>query len=212
MVDKKSIAKDLLSIHAVFLRPDNPFTWTSGIRSPIYCDNRLILSAPKIRTRVANRLADIVKEHYPECEQIAGTATAGIPHAALVADILDLPMCYVRVKAKDHGRRNRVEGRVEAGQKIVVIEDLISTGGSAIEVVDALRDEGCDVLGVVAIFTYQLSISEEKMNANRIELHTLSDYSALIEQAVEGGYIKEGDVEKLQAFRKNPRDSSWMDL
>ncbi len=212
MVDKKSIAKDLLSIHAVFLRPDNPFTWTSGIRSPIYCDNRLILSAPKIRTRVANGLADIVKEHYPECEQIAGTATAGIPHAALVADILDLPMCYVRVKAKDHGRRNRVEGRVEAGQKIVVIEDLISTGGSAIEVVDALRDEGCDVLGVVAIFTYQLSISEEKMNANRIELHTLSDYSALIEQAVEGGYIKEGDVEKLQAFRKNPRDSSWMDL
>lgn len=208
----RSIAKDLLSIHAVFLRPDNPFTWASGIRSPIYCDNRLVLSVPEVRKHVAKGLAHIVETHFPDCDLIAGTATAGIAHAALAADILNKPMCYVRGTAKEHGRQNRVEGRADAGQKVVVIEDLISTGGSVIEVVDALRDAGCEVLGIAAIFTYQLAAAAEKMAANNIALYTLSDYTTLAEEALAEGYIKQEDLAKLTAFRENPRDEGWMSL
>lgn len=209
---QKSIARDLLSIHAVFLRPDHPFTWASGIKSPIYCDNRLILSAPEVRTRVEKGLAGVIQSEYPGCQMVAGTSTAGIPHAALVADILNLPMCYVRTAAKDHGRQNRIEGRVEAGQKVVVIEDLISTGGSVTDVVDALRDAGCEVLGIASIFTYGLAAGVERLAQHEVRNISLCDYDALVEEAVEENYIKPGDVEKLRAFREKPRDETWMEL
>lgn len=211
-IDRNTIARDLLSIHAVFLRPDNPYTWASGIKAPIYTDNRLILSAPEVRDRVEEGLAGLVKQHFPACQLLAGTATAGIPHAALVAKLLDLPMCYVRTKAKDHGRQNKIEGRAEAGQKVVVVEDLISTAGSVLEVVDALRDAGCEVLGIVSIFTYGLAAGKERMQQHEVKNVSLSDYDALIEAALAEQYIKEKDVAKLRAFRDNPKDPAWMEL
>lgn len=211
-ITRKSIAKDLLSIEAVFLRPSDPFTWASGIQSPIYCDNRLTLSYPEVRNRVEQGLADLIKNEYPDCQVVAGTSTAGIAHGALVADILNLPMCYVRASAKDHGRNNQIEGRALPGQKVVVVEDLISTGGSVLDVVDVLRENGCEVLGIVSIFTYGLQAGLEKLQQKNVKNISLSDYDALIEAALEQNYIQEKDVEKLKAFRENPRDPGWMAL
>ena len=207
---KKEIAKGLLDIEAVFLRPDDPFTWASGIKSPIYCDNRLILTAPEMRTKVENAIADTVKEHYPDAEVLMGTSTAGIAHAAIAGHILDIPMGYVRSGAKDHGRNNRIEGRLEKGQKVVVIEDLISTGGSVIEVVEALREAGADVLGVVSIFTYGMKKGLERLAAADVKNISLSDFDAVAEVAAETGYIKAEDKEKILKFRENPADESWM--
>ena len=207
---KREIAKELLKIKAVFLRPDEPFTWASGIRSPIYCDNRLILSYPESRRVVENALAKVISENYPECEVVAGTSTAGIAHAAIVAEILNLPMCYVRGSAKDHGRNNRIEGRVEAGQKVVVVEDLISTGGSVIEVVEALREVGANVLGVASIFSYGMQKGLDRLAAADVKNISLSDFDALCIAASEEGYIAESDIERLKAFRANPSDESWM--
>lgn len=207
---KKEIAKGLLNIEAVFLRPDDPFTWASGIKSPIYCDNRLILTAPEMRTKVENAIADTVKEHYPDAEVLMGTSTAGIAHAAIAGHILDIPMGYVRSGAKDHGRNNRIEGRLEKGQKVVVIEDLISTGGSVIEVVEALREAGADVLGVVSIFTYGMKKGLERLAAADVKNVSLSDFDAVAEVAAETGYIKQEDIARLMAFRDNPQDESWI--
>ncbi|MBO5234561.1 MAG: orotate phosphoribosyltransferase [Alistipes sp.] len=207
---KKLIAKDLLSIGAVFLRPEQPFTWASGIKSPIYCDNRLTLSDTKVRANVENGLAEIVRAHYPEAEVLMGTSTAGIAHAAITATILDLPMGYVRSGAKDHGRTNRIEGRLEKGQKVVVIEDLISTGGSCIEVVEALREAGADVLGVASIFTYGMKRGLERLEAANVKNVSLSDLDTLVEVAAEEGYIKPEDKARLIAFRNNPSDESWI--
>lgn len=207
---KKEIAKGLLDIEAVFLRPDDPFTWASGIKSPIYCDNRLILTAPEMRTKVENAIADTVKEHYPDAEVLMGTSTAGIAHAAIAGHILDIPMGYVRSGAKDHGRNNRIEGRLEKGQKVVVIEDLISTGGSVIEVVEALREAGADVLGVVSIFTYGMKKGLERLVAADVKNVSLSDFDAVAEVAAETGYIKQEDIARLMAFRDNPQDESWI--
>ncbi len=207
---KKLIAKDLLSIGAVFLRPEQPFTWASGIKSPIYCDNRLTLSDTKVRANVENGLAEIVRAHYPEAEVLMGTSTAGIAHAAITATILDLPMGYVRSGAKDHGRANRIEGRLEKGQKVVVIEDLISTGGSCIEVVEALREAGADVLGVASIFTYGMKRGLERLEAANVKNVSLSDLDTLVEVAAEEGYIKPEDKARLIAFRNNPSDESWI--
>ncbi len=207
---KKEIAKGLLDIEAVFLRPDDPFTWASGIKSPIYCDNRLILTAPEMRTKVENAIADTVKEHYPDAEVLMGTSTAGIAHAAIAGHILDIPMGYVRSGAKDHGRNNRIEGRLEKGQKVVVIEDLISTGGSVIEVVEALRESGADVLGVVSIFTYGMKKGLERLAAADVKNVSLSDFDAVAEVAAETGYIKQEDIARLMAFRDNPQDESWI--
>lgn len=207
---KKEIAKGLLDIEAVFLRPDDPFTWASGIKSPIYCDNRLILTAPEMRTKVENAIADTVKEHYPDAEVLMGTSTAGIAHAAIAGHILDIPMGYVRSGAKDHGRNNRIEGRLEKGQKVVVIEDLISTGGSVIEVVEALREAGADVLGVVSIFTYGIKKGLERLVAADVKNVSLSDFDAVAEVAAETGYIKQEDIARLMAFRDNPQDESWI--
>ncbi|MBR6798703.1 MAG: orotate phosphoribosyltransferase [Firmicutes bacterium] len=207
---KKEIAKGLLDIEAVFLRPDDPFTWASGIKSPIYCDNRLILTAPEMRTKVENAIADTVKEHYPDAEVLMGTSTAGIAHAAIAGHILDIPMGYVRSGAKDHGRNNRIEGRLEKGQKVVVIEDLISTGGSVIEVVEALREAGADVLGVVSIFTYGMKKGLERLAAADVKNVSLSDFDAVAEVAAETGYIKKEDIARLMAFRDNPQDESWI--
>lgn len=204
------IAKDLLSIRAVFLSPEKPFTWASGIKSPIYCDNRLTLSEPKVRNDVENALAELVKEKYPECEAVMGTSTAGIAHAALVANILDLPMGYVRASSKDHGRNNQIEGKCEKGTKVVVIEDLISTGGSCIDVVNALRDHGAEVLGVIAIFTYGMQKATERFAKAECEYFTASNYDVLIDTAIEEGYIKAEDKERLIAFRNNPSDESWI--
>lgn len=209
---KQTIAQDLLSIGAVFLRPNQPFTWASGIQSPIYCDNRLTLSFPAVRRRVEAGLADIIREKYPGCQLVAGTATAGIAHAALVADILDLPMCYVRASAKDHGRGNQIEGRAEAGWKTVVVEDLISTAGSVVDVVDVLRGAGCEVLGIVSIFTYGLAAGLQRLAAAGVENTSLSDYDALVQQALATGAIQQQDVAKLQAFRQDPRNPAWMDV
>lgn len=211
-ITKQTIAQDLLSIKAVFLRPGDPFTWASGIKSPIYCDNRLTLSYPEVRKHVEQGLADLIRREYPDCQVVAGTSTAGIAHAALVADILDLPMCYVRASAKDHGRNNQIEGRAEAGQKVVVVEDLISTAGSVLEVVQVLKDAGCQVLGIASIFTYGLSAGLEKLAAADVKNASLSDYDALIEVALADGSIKQEDVKKLHAFRQNPRDAGWMDM
>ncbi len=209
---EKKIASCLLEIKAVFLRPQEPFTWASGIKSPIYCDNRLTLSYPHIRNQVEQGLAENIRKHYPDCEVVAGTSTAGIAHAALVADILGLPMCYVRSSAKDHGRNNQIEGKVEKGQKVVVVEDLISTGGSVIEVVNVLREVGAEVLGIASIFTYGLQKGIDRMQEAQVKNMSLSNYDALVEVAVEQDYIKAEDVKKLQAFQKNPSDSGWMDL
>ena len=207
---KKLIAKDLLSIAAVFLRPEQPFTWASGIKSPIYCDNRLTLSDTKVRNNVENGLAEIVRTHYPEAEVLMGTSTAGIAHAAITATILDMPMGYVRSGAKDHGRTNRIEGRLEPGQKVVVIEDLISTGGSCIEVVNVLREAGADVLGIVSIFTYGMKKGLERLAAAEVKNVSLCDLDTLVEVAADKAYIAPEDKERLIKFRNNPSDESWM--
>ena len=206
---KKQIAKDLVSIGAVFLRPEDPFTWASGIKSPIYCDNRLTLTAPEIRTRIENALADVVRKEYPECEVLMGTSTAGIAHAAIVGHILGLPMGYVRSGHKDHGRHNQIEGRLEKGQKVVVVEDLISTAGSAIEVVNVLRKAGAEVLGIVSIFTYGMQKGLDRLAEANVKNISLSNFDAVAEVAAEEGYIKESDVARLIAFRNNPDDESW---
>ena len=207
---ERKIAKDLLDIQAVFLRPNDPFTWASGIKSPIYCDNRLTLSYPRVRNDIEEGLASLIKKEYPECECLMGTATAGIAHAALAADILDLPMGYVRGGAKSHGRNNRIEGLVKPGMKVVVVEDLISTGGSSLECVDALREAGCEVIGMVAIFTYGLPKATVNFEAKECTFHTLTNYETLIDVAVENDYIKEADLEKLKTWKKDPSDESWM--
>lgn len=207
---EKLIAKDLLSIGAVFLRPEEPFTWASGIKSPIYCDNRLTLTAPKVRNDVENGLAKVIKEEYPDAEVLMGTSTAGIAHAAITAHILDMPMGYVRSGAKDHGRGNQIEGKLEKGQKVVVVEDLISTGGSVIEVVEALRDAGAEVLGIASIFTYGMKKGLERLAAANVKNVSLSNFDAVTKVAAEEGYIKESDIERLIAFRNNPSDESWI--
>lgn len=208
---EKSIAKDLLSIGAVFLRPEQPFTWASGIKSPIYCDNRLTLSAPVVRGHVEQGLAEIVRAKFPEAEVLMGTSTAGIAHAAITATILDMPMGYVRSGSKDHGRGNQIEGRLEKGQKVVVIEDLISTGGSCIEVVNALREAGAEVLGVASIFTYGMKKGIERMKEAGVVNYSLSNLDALVEVAADEGYIKPEDKARLLRFRDNPSDESWME-
>ena len=206
---EKTIAKDLLSIGAVFLRPEQPFTWASGIQSPIYCDNRLTLSAPRVREHIEEGLAALVREHFPECEMLMGTSTAGIAHAAITATILDLPMGYVRGEAKTHGRTNRIEGRMEPGTKVVVVEDLISTGGSAIEVVEALREEGAEVLGIVSIFTYGMRKGLERIAAASTVNHSLCNLDVLVEVAAETGYIAPEWKRRILAFRDNPSDENW---
>lgn len=207
---EKTIAKELLSIGAVFLRPEEPFTWASGIKSPIYCDNRLTLSAPSVREKIEAGLAGMVKEYYPECEMLMGTSTAGIAHAAITATILGLPMGYVRGEAKSHGRNNRIEGKMEKGAKVVVIEDLISTGGSAIDVVEALREEGAEVLGIASIFTYGMKKGLERLEAAKVVNHSLSNLDALVEVAAEEGYIAPEWKERILKFRSNPSDESWI--
>lgn len=204
---KKIIAENLLEIKAVSLSPNEPFTWASGIKSPIYCDNRLTLSYPEIRKNIASGLSQLIQENFPGTDLIAGTATAGIPHAAWVSEILHLPMCYVRSKAKGHGKGNQIEGKAEQGQKVVVIEDLISTGGSVITAVEALREAGCQVLGVVSIFTYELNQGKEQLQTADITSYSLTDYSTLIEVAKDKGYIKQEDMEKLMEWRNDP--SAW---
>lgn len=211
-ITKEQIAKDLLSIRAVFLKPDDPFTWASGIHSPIYCDNRLTLSAPAVRKDVEAGLAEIVKEKFPEAEMLMGTSTAGIAHAAITATILDLPMGYVRSGHKDHGRQNQIEGKMEPGTKVVVIEDLISTGGSVLEVVDVLRQAGAEVLGIASIFTYGLQKGVERLAAADVVNYSLSDFDTLSKVAAAEGYIAEKDIAKLIAFQKNPQDPAWMEL
>ena len=206
---EKKIAKALLSIHAVFLRPDDPFTWASGIKSPIYCDNRLTLTAPAVRTEIENGLCELIRKHYPDCEVLMGTSTAGIAHAAICGHILGLPMGYVRSGNKDHGRGNRIEGKLEKGQKVVVVEDLISTGGSCIEVVEALREAGADVLGIVSIFTYGMQKGLDRLAAANAKNVSLSNFDAVCEVAAEEGYIKPEDIARLKAFRDNPSDDSW---
>ena len=206
---KKQIAKDLLSIGAVFLRPEEPFTWASGIKSPIYCDNRLTLTAPEVRTRVENALAETIKAEYPDCEVLMGSSTAGIAHAAIVGHIMGLPMGYVRSGHKDHGRHNQIEGKLEKGQKVVVVEDLISTAGSAIEVVNVLREAGADVLGIVSIFTYGMQKGLDRLAEANVKNVSLSNFDAVAEVAAEEGYIKESDIARLIAFRNNPSDESW---
>ncbi len=209
---KDSFAKALLEIRAVFLRPDDPFTWASGIRSPIYCDNRLILSYPAVRRQVEAGLAALVKERYPACACIAGTATAGIAHAALVSEILNLPMAYVRASAKDHGRENRIEGRIEKGQKVVVIEDLISTAGSVVEVVQAIREAGAEVLGIASIFTYGMKKGLDRLAEAGVTNVSLTDFDTLTEVAAREGYIAQGDIRRLIAFRENPSDGGWVQV
>jgi orotate phosphoribosyltransferase len=207
---EKLIAKDLLKIKAVFFRPEEPFTWASGIKSPVYCDNRLTLTAPDVRTDVENGLATLIKEKYPEAEVLMGTSTAGIAHAAITGHLLDMPMGYVRSGSKDHGRGNQIEGKLEKGQKVVVIEDLISTGGSVIEVVEALREAGAEVLGIVSIFTYGMKRGVERIEAANTVNYSLSNLDALVEVAAEEGYIAPEWKERILAFRNNPSDESWI--
>ena len=209
---KTAIARSLLSIGAVFLRPEEPFTWASGIKSPIYTDNRLILTAPEARDAVEAALAETVRREFPDAQALFGTATAGIAHAAIAAYKMGLPMGYVRGSAKDHGRKNQIEGRLEPGEKVVVIEDLISTGGSSIECAQVLRDAGADVLGVVSIFTYGMAASGEAFAQAGFDHVSLTDFDTLVEVAAEEGYVKPGDVARLRAFRDNPRDESWRTL
>ena len=207
---KKLIAKDLLSIKAVFFRPEEPFTWASGIKSPVYCDNRLTLTAPKVRDDIENGLAKLIKENYPETEVLMGTSTAGIAHAAITGHIMGLPMGYVRSGAKDHGRQNQIEGRLEKGQKVVVVEDLISTGGSVIEVVNVLREAGAEVLGIVSIFTYGMKKGLDRLAEANVKNISLTDFDCIAEVAAEEGYIKTEDIKRLIAFRNNPSDESWI--
>jgi len=207
---QERIAKDLLSIGAVFLRPEEPFTWASGIRSPVYCDNRLTLTAPAVRNDIENGLAELIRTHYPTAEVLMGTSTAGIAHAAIVGHIMGLPMGYVRSGNKDHGRQNRIEGRLEPGQKVVVVEDLISTGGSVIEVVEALREAGADVLGVVSIFTYGMAKGLHRLAEANVENHSLTNFDVITQVAAREGYISAGDIDRLIAFRNNPSDESWI--
>ena len=209
---EKLIAKDLLSIKAVFFRPEEPFTWASGIKSPVYCDNRLTLTAPKVRDDVENGLATLIKVNYPEVEVLMGTSTAGIAHAAIVGHIMNLPMGYVRSGAKDHGRQNQIEGRLEKGQKVVVVEDLISTGGSVIEVVNVLREAGAEVLGVVSIFTYGMQKGLDRLKEANVKNVSLSNFDAIAVVAAEENYIKQDDVKRLIAFRNNPSDESWIKM
>ena len=204
------IARDLLKIQAVFFRPDEPFTWASGIKSPVYCDNRLTLTAPAVRTDVETGLAELVKESYPEVEVLMGTSTAGIAHAAIVGHLLGLPMGYVRSGAKDHGRKNQIEGRLLPGQKVVVVEDLISTGGSVLEVVNVLREAGAEVLGVVSIFTYGMRKGLERLAEAQVENHSLCSFDVIARVAAEENYIRPADVQRLLAFRDNPSDESWI--
>ena len=206
----RKIAKDLLKIQAVFLSPDKPFTWASGIKSPVYCDNRLTLTAPEVRTDVETGLKELIEENYPEAEVLMGTSTAGIAHAAITAHLMNLPMGYVRSGNKDHGRQNRIEGKLEKGQKVVVVEDLISTGGSVIEVVDALREAGAEVLGIVSIFTYGMKKGLERLAAADVKNVSLTNLDVLSEVAAQEGYIKPEDVNRLIAFRNNPSDESWI--
>ena len=210
MNTEKNIALDLLSIGAVFLRPDQPFIWASGTKSPIYCDNRLTLTAPAVRDRVENGLANLIRIHFPSAEVLMGTSTAGIAHAAITATILNLPMGYVRSGAKGHGRTNQIEGKLEKGQKVVVVEDLISTGGSVIEVVNVLREAGAEVLGIVSIFTYGMKKGLVALADAEVVNHSLSHFDALTETAAENGYIAAGDIARLKAFRDNPSDESWI--
>lgn len=207
---QKLIATDLLSIGAVFFRPDEPFTWASGIKSPVYCDNRLTLTAPGVRGDIENGLAALIRENYPDAEVLMGTSTAGIAHAAITAHLLDLPMGYVRSGAKDHGRQNRIEGKLERGQRVVVVEDLISTGGSVIEVVDALREAGAEVLGVVSIFTYGMQRGLDRLAEAKVKNISLTNFDVIAEVAAELGYIKNEDIARLIAFRNNPSDESWI--
>ena len=207
---ERKIASDLLSIKAVFLRPDEPFTWASGIKSPVYCDNRLTLTDTRVRLDVETAIAETIKRVYPDVEILMGTSTAGIAHAAITAHLLDLPMGYVRSGAKDHGRKNQIEGRIEKGQKCVVVEDLISTGGSVIEVVNVLREAGANVLGIVSIFTYGLQKGLDRLAEANVQNTSVTNFDALVEVAAEENYIKKEDVERLIAFRKNPSDESWI--
>ena len=207
---EKVIAKDLLKIQAVFFRPDEPFTWASGIKSPVYTDNRLTLTAPEVRLDVEQGLARLIKENYPEAEVLMGTSTAGIAHAAITAHLLNMPMGYVRSGAKDHGRQNQIEGRLEPGQKVVVVEDLISTGGSVLEVVDVLREAGAEVLGVVSIFTYGMQKGLERLAAAKVKNISLTNFDVVAQTAAQEGYIRPEDVERLMAFRNNPSDESWI--
>ena len=204
------IARDLLKIQAVFFRPDEPFTWASGIKSPVYCDNRLTLTAPEVRTDVETGLSELVKEYYPEVEVLMGTSTAGIAHAAIVGHLLGLPMGYVRSGAKDHGRKNQIEGKLLPGQKVVVVEDLISTGGSVIDVVNVLREAGAEVLGIVSIFTYGMRKSVERLAAAEVKNVSLTNFDSIVKAAAEEGYIRSADVNRLLAFRDNPSDESWI--
>ena len=207
---KRMIAEDLLAIKAVFLRPDDPFTWASGIKSPIYCDNRLTLSDVRVRDDVENSFAKLIAEKYPEAEVLMGTSTAGIAHAAITGHLMKLPLGYVRSSSKDHGRGNQIEGKLEAGDKVVVVEDLISTGGSVIEVVEALRQAGAEVLGIVSIFTYGMKKGLDRLKEANIENTSLCDLDALLKVAVESGYIRRDDEAKILAFRDNPSDESWI--
>ena len=204
------IAKDLLKIKAVFFRPEEPFTWASGIKSPVYCDNRLTLTAPDVRNDVENGLAQIIKENYPDVEVLMGTSTAGIAHAAITGHIMGLPMGYVRSGAKDHGRQNQIEGRLEKGQKVVVVEDLISTGGSVLEVVEVLREAGAEVLGIASIFTYGMKKGLERLAAANVKNVSLTDFDHIAEVAADEGYISKEDIKRLIAFRNNPSDESWI--
>ena len=208
-MNEEIIAKDLLSIGAVFFRPDEPFTWASGIQSPVYCDNRLTLTAPAVRDHVEEGLKELVKTYYPDCQVLMGTSTAGIAHAAIVGHLMGLPMGYVRSGAKDHGRKNQIEGRLEPGQKVVVVEDLISTGGSVIEVVNILREAGANVLGVVSIFTYGMQKGLDRLAQAQVENHSLCNFDVIARVAAEAGYIRPEDVRRLIAFRNNPNDESW---
>ena len=207
---KQTIARRLLSIGAVFLRPEDPFTWASGIKSPVYTDNRLILTAPTVRSEVESAIADTVRREFPDCEVLMGTATAGIAHAAIAAHLMNLPMGYVRSSSKDHGRQNRIEGHLEPGDKVVVIEDLISTGGSVIQTVDALREFGAEVLGVVSIFTYNMARGKEALQNAGIKAVSITDLDALCEAAAAEGYIAESDIARVLKFRDDPLDESWM--
>lgn len=207
---KREAAKHLLDIKAVFFRPDEPFIWASGIKSPVYCDNRLILTSPEARDFIEAAIAKTVAEKYPECEVLMGTSTAGIAHAAIAGHLLHMPMGYVRGSAKDHGRQNRIEGRLEKGQKVVVIEDLISTGGSVIEVVEALREAGAEVLGIVSIFTYGMKKGLDRLAEAGVENTSITDFDTIAEVAAETGYIKNEDIKRLIAFRNDPSDESWI--
>lgn len=208
---RRQIAKDLLSIEAVFLRPNDPFTWASGIKSPIYCDNRLILTAPDVRARVEESIANTVKDRWPECEVLMGTATAGIAHAAIVGHLLGLPMGYVRSGSKGHGRENRIEGKLLPGQKVVIVEDLISTAGSVLEVAEALREAGAEILGIISIFTYGMAKGTDRLTAAGIESVSLTNLDVLVEVAAEEGYIRPEDVSRLIKFRNAPSDTGWME-